>query len=93
MHSSPERRVPAHPGSPPRADTQIQRLAEVLARAFGIAAGQDLVAVLGAGWARDNREALTGWVRAEIGALDPEVAGALLPILINRLERRLRAWR
>ena len=32
------------------------------------------------------------WVRCQVSALDAEVAGALLPVLIKRLERTLKDW-
>lgn len=73
-------------------DTQIARLAEVLGQAFRIQEGGALVWVLGSGAERDNREALAHWVRAQVEGLDAEVAGALLPVLLKRLERALRAW-
>lgn len=91
MPPLPERQTRVRPVSPARAEAQLQRLAEALAHAFRIGEGRTLVDRLGSGGARDNREALAGWVRAEVSALDAEVAGALLPILIDRLERRLRS--
>lgn len=72
----------------PDGEAQLQRLAVVLTHAFQLAADPPRVAILGG--ERDPVAALTGWVRAELRALDPEVAAALLPILITRLERRLR---
>jgi hypothetical protein len=71
---------------------QVRRLAEVLGHAFRIAEGAGLVGVLGTGAERDNREALVHWVRGQVLALDTEVAGALLPVLIRRLERTLKTW-
>lgn len=73
-------------------ETQIQRLAEVLGHAFRIAEGAGLVWVLGSGAERNNREALAHWVRCQVAEFDAEVAGALLPVLLRRLERRLRDW-
>jgi hypothetical protein len=73
-------------------ETQIRRLAEALGSAFRIAEGAGLVWVLGTGAEGDNREALTHWVRVQVSALDAEVAGALLPVLLRRLERTLKSW-
>ncbi|HSO82497.1 hypothetical protein [Thiocapsa sp.] len=71
---------------------QLCRLAEVLGHACRVSEGAGLVRVLGAGQARDNREVLIEWVRAQVAELDAEVAGVLLPVLLKRLERRLQAW-
>ncbi len=71
---------------------QVRRLAEVLGYACRVSEGAALVGVLGDGQARDNREALIGWVRDQVAQLDAEVAGVLLPVLLKRLERRLQAW-
>lgn len=71
---------------------QVRRLAEVLGYACRVSEGAALVGVLGDGQARDNREALIGWVREQVAQLDAEVAGVLLPVLLKRLERRLQAW-
>jgi hypothetical protein len=71
---------------------QVRRLAEVLGHACRVSEGAGLVGVLGDGRARDNREALIGWVRDQVAGLDAEVAGVLLPVLLKRLERRLQAW-
>jgi hypothetical protein len=73
-------------------ETQIQRLAEVLGHAFRIAEGAGLVWVLGTGTEGNNREALAHWVRGQVLELDAEVAGALLPVLLRRLERTLKSW-
>lgn len=71
---------------------QLRRLAEVLGHAFRIGEGAGLVWVLGTGAERDNREALVHWVRGQVLELDAEVAGALLPVLLKRLERALKDW-
>ena len=73
-------------------ETQIRRLAEALGSAFRIAEGAGLVWVLGTGAEADNRAALAHWVRVQVSALDAEVAGALLPVLLRRLERTLKTW-
>ncbi len=71
---------------------QVCRLAEVLGHACRVSEGAGLVRVLGDGQARDNREVLIDWVRDQVAQLDAEVAGVLLPVLLKRLERRLRSW-
>jgi len=71
---------------------QVQHLAQTLGYAFRIAEGGGLVFVLGNGKQHDNHEALAHWVREQVTTLDPELAGALLPILIGRLEKTLRAY-
>lgn len=71
---------------------QVQHLAQTLGYAFRIAEGGGLVFVLGNGKQHDNREALAHWVREQVTTLDPELAGALLPILIARLEKTLHDW-
>jgi hypothetical protein len=73
-------------------EAQVRRLAEVLGHAFRIGEGAALVWVLGSGSERDNHEALVHWVRGQVLELDAEVAGALLPVLLRRLERVLRDW-
>ena len=74
------------------ADGQVRRLADALAHAFNITDGSALVWIIGTGAERDNREALTHWVRRQVAELDATLAGVLLPELITRLERQLGRW-
>lgn len=81
--------------TPPASDItngQVRHLAQTLGYAFRIADGGGLVFVLGNGKQHDNHEALAHWVKQQVTTLDPELAGALLPILIGRLEKTLRAY-
>jgi hypothetical protein len=92
MHATTEHAKPQPAPTQVLTDAQVRRLAEVLAHAFHLTEGAALVWVLGSGQERDNREALAHWVRGQVSALDAEVAGALLPVLIKRLERTLKDW-
>ena len=92
MHATTEHKQPKPAPTAVLTEAQVRRLAEVLAHAFRLTEGAALVWVLGSGQERDNREALAHWVRGQVSALDAEVAGALLPVLIKRLERTLKDW-
>ena len=94
MHATTEHKQPKPASTAVLTEAQVRRLAEVLAHAFRLSEGAALVWVLasGTGQERDNREALAHWVRCRVSALDAEVAGALLPVLIKRLEGTLKDW-
>ena len=88
------RQCATHPASAAAEITngQVHHLAQTLGYAFRIADGGGLVFVLGNGEQHDNHQALAHWVKQQVTTLDRELAGALLPILIGRLEKTLRAY-
>jgi len=70
----------------------IRRLASALQAAYRISDGDQLVAVLGTGVERNNREALVTWVDEQLPDLDEANSRQLLQSLVTRLGHALCEW-
>ncbi len=69
-----------------------RRLAYAMQVALQIPDGDALVFVIGQGTESSNLAALETWVRETLPQLEEECGRAVLPFLLERLERTLNHW-
>ncbi len=67
----------------------VLRLAEAIRVGMQIQDGVHLVAIIGNGDERDNREALRTWVAQVLYENEESTARRLLPLMMGRLEKEL----
>lgn len=69
-----------------------RRLAEAMQRAMMIPEGDEFVFLIGSGNESSNLEALETWVKESLDAFEDDLALAVLPLLLIRLEQTINHW-
>lgn len=69
-----------------------RRLAKAMQQAMLIPEGDELVFIIGSGNESSNLEALETWVKESLDVLESDLALAVLPLLLNRLEQTINHW-
>lgn len=77
---------------PELSHTTCKRLASAMQVALHIPEGDALVFLIGRGTESSNLAALETWVRETLPQFEEECGRAVLPHLLERLERTLNQW-
>ncbi|MBP7900747.1 MAG: hypothetical protein KAZ85_02000 [Gammaproteobacteria bacterium] len=73
-------------------ENTYRRLANAMQQALLIPEGDALVFIIGKGNEGNNLEALETWVKEALPTFEEDLALAVLPLLMTRLEQTMNYW-